>query len=172
MLCVCSMTNSCRRPPLPFYQAPKGTCRWCGQTVMAPARNWHPECAAAYSLAINSGSQRATVWQRDKGVCKGCGGTHQQWQADHIVPLHSITPSQLEDYPNCLRFWSIENLQTLCTNPCHNAKSAAEATIRAKVKRIRARIDGTRRERKKVPTRQPYLDNTRYMHEDITKHKI
>ena len=156
------MTNSCRRPPLPFYGSPKGFCRWCGEPVTPPLRNWHPECAAAYNLAINSGSQRNAVWARDKGVCKQCGVPVKMWQADHIVPLHSIPPSQLEDYPNCLRFWCIENLQTLCYDH-HTAKTAAEATARAKVKRIRARIEGTRRARKKLPTRQPYRDTTKYL---------
>ena len=131
------MTNSCRRPPLPFFRSPKGICRWCGSSIAPPLRNWHPKCAAAYKLAINSGSQRNAVWQRDKGVCACCGKSPKGWQADHITPLHSIPPSQLEDYPACLRFWSIDNLQTLCTVPCHQNKTAREATSRAKVLRLR-----------------------------------
>lgn len=129
------MTNSCRRPPLPFYESPKGTCRWCGGAVVHPHRNWHPECAKAYGLAVNSGDQRNAVYARDKAVCKQCGVPVKMWQADHIVPLHSIPPSQLADHPACLRFWDLQNLQTLCY-PHHNAKSALEATVRAKVKRI------------------------------------
>jgi 5-methylcytosine-specific restriction endonuclease McrA len=93
------------------------------------------------------------------------------WQADHIVALHTIPPSQLEDYPACLRFWCADNLQTLCYDH-HTKKTAQEATVRAKVKRIRARIEGTRRERKKVPTRQPYRDNTRYIDKDAEQINI
>lgn len=156
------MTNSCRRPPLPFYASPKGTCRWCGKSVAFPLRNWHPECASAYNLAVNSGTQRAIVYARDKGVCKKCGVPVKMWQADHIVPLHSIPPSQIDDYPGVLRFWCADNLQTLCY-PHHNEKTAQEATQRAKVKRIKARIDGTRRQRPKVAQRQPWKPNTRYI---------
>lgn len=147
------MTNQCRRPPLPFYDSPDGTCRLCGNPVSKPLRNWHPECAKAYSLAVNSGTQRARVWERDKGVCAHCGKATRLWQADHIVPLHSLPQSTLDDFPNCLRFWDIENLQTLCTSPCHQAKSAKEATNRAKVKRIRNKHLGIKRKTKKIQSR-------------------
>lgn len=129
------MTNSCRRPPLPFYNSPKGKCRWCGEDVAPPLRNWHTDCAKAYNLAINSGTQRQTVYARDKGVCKECAAPARLWQADHITALYSIPPSQLADYPACLRFWRAENLQTLCYDH-HTKKTSLEATERAKTKRI------------------------------------
>lgn len=52
--------------------------------------------------------------------------------ADHILPLWLA--------PRELRYWSADNLQTLC-QPCHNAKSAEEAVARAVVtlaRRLRA----------------------------------
>lgn len=54
------------------------------------------------------------------------------WQADHIVPLWSVDRS--EPWPQVLRWWSLDNLQTLCL-PCHDAKCAAEAAARASLRR-------------------------------------
>lgn len=55
------------------------------------------------------------------------------WQADHIVPLWSV--DRALPIADLLRFWTIENLQTLCTD-CHAAKSAREAAERAARRRL------------------------------------
>ncbi|HYD97964.1 MAG TPA: hypothetical protein VEH84_01150 [Alphaproteobacteria bacterium] len=52
------------------------------------------------------------------------------WHADHVVPLFSVDPAA----PDALRYWTLENLQTLCET-CHKAKCAAEAAGRAGARR-------------------------------------
>lgn len=71
------------------------------------------------------------------------------WHADHVVPLWLADPT---DYPRCLRFWSLDNLQTLC-EPCHREKTDIEAATRAKMKRQEAKFGsgGKRRDRGPVP---------------------
>ncbi|NUB07104.1 HNH endonuclease [Azospirillum sp. Vi22] len=54
------------------------------------------------------------------------------WEADHIAPLWKVDRSLPWDEQ--IRFWSIDNLQTLC-RPCHKTKSAREAAERATLKR-------------------------------------
>lgn len=54
------------------------------------------------------------------------------WEADHIVPLWSVDRSL--PWPEVIRFWSLENLQTLCA-ACHKRKCAAEAAERAAIRR-------------------------------------
>lgn len=56
----------------------------------------------------------------------------QPWEADHIVPLWSV--DRALPWEDVIRFWSLENLQTLCVD-CHRAKSARETSTRAAAKR-------------------------------------
>ena len=47
-----------RRPALPYSAAPRGTCRWCGESILYEAgnkggqldrrRRWHPVCVDTY----------------------------------------------------------------------------------------------------------------------------
>lgn len=119
-----------RETPIPFSNAPWGTCRWCGELIWRDdgtvngRRRWHPACAVTYGER-NQSSFRWRVWQRDGGVCAECpSGTprHNRWQADHIVALADGGT------------WDTENGQTLC-EPHHKAKSAREAAERAASRR-------------------------------------
>lgn len=116
-------------------------------------------------LLLTSSAQRKAVFARDTGKCAKCGsicfessgvmppsGTPLKilFHADHIIALHAIPPSV--PFPEALKYWRIENLQCLCPDD-HRKKSAREVTANAKVKRIRRRLDGTRRPRRTVPSR-------------------
>jgi hypothetical protein len=67
-----------RRPPLPHWDVPKGSCRWCGTAVLKPdgapnpRRRWHDGCVTAYRIACFSSDMREAVYQRDGGFCAGC----------------------------------------------------------------------------------------------------
>lgn len=103
-----------------------------------------------WGVLSTSAAQRKALFARDGGVCRHCGkhyGNHE-WEAEHAFPLHAVRG----EYPAILRFWSLENLETRC-RACHRIKSASEAKARAKIVRIRKRLDGTRRPRRKVPSR-------------------
>lgn len=70
--------------------------------------------------------------------------------AEHIKALHTVDRT---DYPACLRYWSITNLEPVCVD-CHKIKTKREVKANAKVKRIVARKTGTRRARKAIPARK------------------
>lgn len=121
-------------------------------------RTWHRDCVGAYKIATSSEFQRRACFDRDRGICAECridattlwcgwrragscyfvgdddcpGGPAimiepaRTWEADHVVPLWSIDRSA----PDIVRFWTVDNLQTLCV-PCHAAKTAREARERS-----------------------------------------
>jgi 5-methylcytosine-specific restriction endonuclease McrA len=72
---------------------------------------------------------RQHVWEREKGVCQGCGKdswTYEDtWQVDHHKPLFEATD---------LSFWHPENLKLYCIS-CHKAKTSEETTRRALIKK-------------------------------------
>lgn len=70
------------------------------------------------------------------------------WAGDHDVPLWSVD----REAPGAFRFWTLANLVTRC-DECHKAKSALEAAQRAKEKRIRARLSGEVKRKRKIPSR-------------------
>ena len=144
-----------RDATIPFWNAPAGYCRWCGEDLGKrlpsgepdPRLRWHAKCVEA-RFSYTPGAQRTRVWDRELGVCQGCGRfvprrtarrpgeierlpwvrphdtTHyRRWAVDHIVPLWAGGVN--ED----------ENLQLLCV-PCHKVKTAREATQRAAARRI------------------------------------
>jgi len=92
----------------------------------------------AYGVLASSAAQRRAIQARgDDGLCAGCGQRVACWNADHVQPLHNITPSQLADYPAVLRFWAVGNLQCLGVScGCHSRKTNLERTRNAKVLRI------------------------------------
>jgi 5-methylcytosine-specific restriction enzyme A len=110
---------------------PYTLCRGCGEPVRkvdgAPDRRrlWHPDCVHAYLLARDPAYVRAAVWQRDQGVCAGCGrecDSAGDWEADHVVPLVDGGG------------FDLSNLQTLCVE-CHRRKTAIENAERVAVQR-------------------------------------
>lgn len=167
-----------RRPPLPHWDSPKGSCRWCGAGVVKPdgqpnlRRRWHDDCVTAYRIACFSKDMREAVYARDGGFCANCrlhyrhsepivrpipdwlpyatwrpgieiagkrwsivdfaDGSYvpvyfaRGWTADHIAPLHRVDRTA----PDALRYWSLDNLQTLCLR-CDEIKTTAENRLRA-----------------------------------------
>lgn len=86
-----------------------------------------------YGVIVNQERLRKLVFKRDGGVCAKCGEVAKEWQADHIYPLWLVDKN---DYPNCLKYWSINNAQTVCMS-CANKKTTRETKDRAKINRIR-----------------------------------
>jgi 5-methylcytosine-specific restriction endonuclease McrA len=136
-----------RRPEILFTDAPRGTCRWCGETILHTAgekkgsvdrrRRWHPVGADAYN-ATDPRELRRQVRLRDRGFCTACRldtyalrrklkgrGMAKQLRAKGFVPRRSLWEVDhvvpLIDGGN----HDLVNLQTLCS-PCHRRKSAQE----------------------------------------------
>jgi 5-methylcytosine-specific restriction endonuclease McrA len=71
-----------RRPAIPFSDAPRGTCRWCGEAILYASgphagepnrrRRWHPQCVDEYN-ASDPREARRLVRKRDRTVCAKCG---------------------------------------------------------------------------------------------------
>lgn len=102
-----------------------GICRTCG----APAElRYEPEFGSPpVEWVCNESLSRSAP-----GYGRACPVVSRElWHVDHIVPLHLVD----RDAPHALKYWLLGNLQTLCTS-CHGEKTAREAGVRAKVKRI------------------------------------
>lgn len=107
-----------------------------------------------YGVLLSSAAQRRAVYARDKGICCDCGTDcgSKNYHADHDRALHALPLSGPRSaYPEILWFWGIKNLRLLC-HRCHLKKTIAENVANAKVRRLVARLTGTRRPRKKVPS--------------------
>ncbi len=127
-----------RKPPKPpFYvTAPKGTCRYCGDTLLdkngkvRTRASWHEDCLEEYKTIYWPGHTRDVIWIRDRGQCAKCptkfNSKRGEWEVDHIRPL-------IEANGN-IEFWKTPNLMTLCGD-CHKKKTAGEATARAAARR-------------------------------------
>jgi len=118
-----------RTHPSKRFKAPRGTCTWCLSDILnkdgTPNRRrtfCGPRCVTEYTLRADPQVMRRHVFFRDEGKCAACKKQHfymdGPWQADHIQPLFMAfaDPS----------FWEPENVQILCTDPCHKAKSLAD----------------------------------------------
>jgi 5-methylcytosine-specific restriction protein A len=159
--------NLLRQPPRkPNLQIGQGLCVWCGGKLEGRRRSWcSDECVTEYRVANFAGDAVRAVRARDHGVCAGCGldtktvikwrqsGEYHfygqppdgpvtpvewhftEWHADHIVPLWSVDRSA----PDAFRYWTLDNLQTLCA-PCHKAKSKSEAAARARGRAANAAV--------------------------------
>lgn len=119
-----------------------GMCRWCGVLIWKPDgmidRNrtfCGQQCVTNYLLRADPSVMRRHVFFRDQGFCGICGKQHlslrsKDWQADHMIPLFMAAGDP--------EFWEPENVQVLCTSPCHHAKSSADreryAGVRALLK--------------------------------------
>jgi 5-methylcytosine-specific restriction endonuclease McrA len=107
-----------------------GSCRWCGVWILDRQGEIDfrrtfcgQQCVTNYLLRADPAVMRRHVFFRDRGVCGMCGFQHlslksKEWQADHIEPLML---AQVDKDP---RYWEPDNVQVLCTRPCHQIKSA------------------------------------------------
>lgn len=82
-----------------------------------------------------SGKVRAQAFARCRGKCEKCGAWLKvgAGEYDHIIPYYLSQDS------------SLDNCQVLCV-PCHRgagAKTADDQRVIAKVKRVKAKFDGT-----------------------------
>lgn len=120
--------------------APKGTCRWCGEKLTGAngeRRNYcyldreGRDCQRAWWRSRAFTARDAVTFRGDP-VCAECG-SDGSWAADHIVALEDGGEH------------TMENLQRLC-DPCHHTKTARENAAR----RAAARVD--------VPSAQLRLD--------------
>ena len=87
--------------------------------------------------------QRAELFATHKGVCHLCG--------------EKIKAGELWDDEHVIQRWvsgddSLANRRPAHRIKCHPAKTANDAGDRAKIKRIQDRENGTRRERKAIPS--------------------
>ncbi len=146
------MNRQHRRPVIPFADAPRGTCRWCGETIVYAKgpkrgkvdtrRRWHPRCLETYEMTDPRG-QRRRVRKRDRGVCRACGldtnalrrrvagrGRAGRLRALGFLPRRSLW--ELDHIVPLIDGGGHEfsNLQTLCV-PCHRKKTTGETRQRA-----------------------------------------
>jgi hypothetical protein len=109
-----------------FPNAPRGQCRWCGDTLTgknAKVRNYcyadreGKDCdmQAARSRAW---SARDAVAARGDTACAICGSEDPNWDADHEIALEDGGEH------------TMENLRRLCSR-CHKAKTKRENAERA-----------------------------------------
>ena len=143
-----------RRPTIRYSDAPRGTCRWCGETILyGPGskqgqvdrrRRWHPQCVDEYN-ATDPRELRRRVRTRDRGVCRACG-------LDTLALKRKVkgrgraAKLRALGFPLRRSLWELDhivplidggthdtsNLQTLCV-PCHRKKSGEENSARAGV---------------------------------------
>lgn len=57
---------------VPFWTAPPGYCRVCGDPCPTRRHRWHDTCVAAYNALASSQGFRTAVWDRDQGRCAHC----------------------------------------------------------------------------------------------------
>lgn len=151
-----------RRPSIPYSDAPRGTCRWCGDPIRYEAgpkqgepnrrRRWHPACVDRYN-ASDPREARRRVRKRDRGHCAICGLDTVKLRRS-IRGKGAFAKTRALGFKPRKSFWELDhivplidggghdlaNLQTLCT-PCHKRKTSAEATARRE-----ARADAAERD--------------------------
>ena len=151
-----------RRPQIPFSDAPQGTCRWCGESILHEngpkegepnrRRRWHPACVDVYNES-DPREARRRVRKRDRGRCAACGldtnalrrqlrgrGSTRRIRELGFKPRKSLW--ELDHVVPLIDGGShaLSNLQTLCT-PCHKRKTADEATSRRVAREARSEAD-------------------------------
>ena len=133
-----------RHPDLPNALAPVGHCKWCGEPIRfdESREGWKRRRERAYhrgdewELGDTNCLHLVGIWQdpkraardlavRQDGRCTICGEELEGRYAevDHVLPVADGGLNYLD------------NLQLICNDPCHKAKTAAEAKARAKAKK-------------------------------------
>ncbi|HYF40903.1 MAG TPA: hypothetical protein VEA35_00520 [Ramlibacter sp.] len=65
--------------PDAMWRIPKGTCRWSRAQLLDKDGNpyrrasWHDGCLSEYFVMTRAESARRAVWDREGGICQGCG---------------------------------------------------------------------------------------------------
>ncbi len=141
-----------RRPTITFSDAPRGTCRWCGEAIVHEAgekagqpnrrRRWHEACLAHYKQS-DPREARRRVRKRDRGRCAACGVDPSALRRTlrgpglrkRLVERGFRARGSLWEVDHIVPLvdgggHELANLQTLCT-PCHRTKTAREARARA-----------------------------------------
>jgi 5-methylcytosine-specific restriction protein A len=137
-----------RRPSIPFSDAPRGSCRWCGDPILHEdgpkcgepnfRRRWHPTCVDHYNES-DPREARRRVRKRDRGWCAVCGLDTVKLRRS-IRGKGAFQKTRELGFKPRKSFWELDhivplidggghelaNLQTLCT-PCHKRKTSAEA---------------------------------------------
>lgn len=104
---------------LHHFAPPNGDLCSCGCGVKLTGRRtrWATkQCAADtyFKYTIIQGNVtniRKELYKTEKGFCRACGVCDNNWEADHIIPVH-------KGGGGC----GIENFQTLCKE-CHKGKT-------------------------------------------------
>jgi hypothetical protein len=126
-----------RSPPRPPHEKAPNTCSLCGTTPLPGRRqSWcSDECVNRWMAATGSRDHAVKILIEIHGaVCAECGAERLavELDVDHTRPLWSLTDDERLD----LSWWMPEtNLQLLCHDPCHKAKTKREAAERAKARR-------------------------------------
>lgn len=107
-----------------LFPTKKGICCCgCYTPLTGKQKRWAgPDCnsraMAIYSVINGSSSSiRSQLSVRDNNVCAGCGlvcENDDEWQADHIIPVHKGGGA-------C----NLDNFQTLCID-CHKNKTKTD----------------------------------------------
>ena len=153
-----------RRPEIPFSNAPRGVCRWCGEEILFETgdkqgsvnrrRRWHQACVDIYN-ASDPQEARRRMRKRDRGRCATCHvDTYKVRRELRKIGRGRTRAIRDRGYKPRQSFWELdhivplidggshddENLQTLCI-PCHTAKTAEEARARAARSRSAAKAE-------------------------------
>ena len=140
-----------RRPEIRFTEAPRGSCRWCGEAILHTSgakkgvvdrrRRWHLACVDIYNTT-DPRELRRRARRRDRGICAICRldtyelrrrlkgrGRTARLRAKGFIPRRSLW--ELDHIIPLIDGGShdLTNLQTLCA-PCHHKKSAQENRVR------------------------------------------